>query len=108
MHEIRNDGREEDDVILLGSFQSPHNRLGGLGRVSSLQTAIMTPATDLLGKTQTENIVFRSLATDEYTERSGVFNYRQAFNLSVNEAQEVSDYLPVWAEFSIYETGQPH
>lgn len=107
MHAIRGDGREEDDVILLGSFQAPHNQLGQLGRVASVVTAIVDQATDLRGRTQTENIVFRSLATDEYMGRSDVFQFRRALNLELNEAKEVSDHLPIWAEFSIYETGQP-
>ena len=107
LHAIREDGREEDDVIMLGSFQAPHNQLGQLGRVASLATAIIEPPTDLGRETQTENIVFRSIATDEYRGRSDVFQFRQALNLSLEEAREVSDHVPIWAEFSIFETGQP-
>jgi hypothetical protein len=29
------------------------------------------------------------------------------FNLSLEEALQVSDHFPVWAEFSVYEGGQP-
>jgi hypothetical protein len=28
------------------------------------------------------------------------------FNLALRDAVEISDHLPVWAEFSVYEGGQ--
>ena len=29
------------------------------------------------------------------------------FNLTLDQAIEISDHFPIWAEFSIYEGGQP-
>ncbi len=29
------------------------------------------------------------------------------FNLTLEEALEVSDHMPIWGEFSVYEGGQP-
>ncbi len=29
------------------------------------------------------------------------------YNLTMEQALEVSDHLPIWAEFSIYENGHP-
>lgn len=106
LHEIRNDGRKEDDVIMLGCFQAPEDQLGELGRLTGVVPAIRGTPTNLLGTSQTENILFRSPATDEFTGRSGVFHFLRAFNLTRDQALEVSDYLPVWAEFSIFEGGQ--
>lgn len=106
VHEIRNDGREEDDVIIMGSFQANENQLGELGRLSGLVAAVRGIPTDLLGQTQTENILFQNPATDEFTGAAGVFHFLRAFNLTTDDARLVSDHLPVWAEFSIYEGGQ--
>lgn len=106
MYEVRNDGRQEDDVIMLGSFQAAETDLGELGRVAGLVATIRGVPTNLNGTEQTENIVFQTPATDEFTGRTGVFNFLRAFNLNTEQASLVSDYMPVWAEFSIYEGGQ--
>ena len=106
MFAIQDDGRLEDDVILLGNFRAPHNQLGQLGRLNGMVKAITTPTADLQ-VANTQNIVFLSNVTDEYAARAGVFDYRSHFNLDTGTAQGISDYLPIWAEFSVYETGQP-
>lgn len=107
MFAIQNDGRLEDDVILLGNFRSPHNQLGQLGRVSGIVKTIVNPRQDPNGISRGNNIVFRSLATDEYAARADAYDYRRILNLSSEMASQISDYLPVYAEFSVYETGQP-
>ena len=56
---------------------------------------------------QRDNIVFDSLATVEFTGRSGVVDFLRALNLTVEQAREISDHLPVWAEFSVYEGANP-
>jgi len=106
MHEVRQDWRDEDDVIMLGCFQRPETQLEGLGQIRGLVPAIRSVPTNLRGDAQTENLLFRSLETDEFTGRSGVFQFLRAYNLSMDQATQVSEYLPVWAEFSIYEGGQ--
>ncbi|MFN7574566.1 MAG: endonuclease/exonuclease/phosphatase, partial [Planctomycetota bacterium] len=50
-----------------------------------------------------DNLVFDGRATVEYTGRSGVFAYQQLYQLSLDQALEVSDHCPVWGEFSIFE-----
>ena len=42
--------------------------------------------------------------TVEFTGSCGVFDLMAEFGLSVDEALEVSDHLPVWAEFSVRES----
>jgi hypothetical protein len=44
-------------------------------------------------------------ATDESIGRAGVFDFLREFNLSIEEALEISDHLPVWADYSIREGG---
>jgi endonuclease/exonuclease/phosphatase family metal-dependent hydrolase len=97
IHAVRNDGRQEDDVILLGDFNADDRHFGQLGRVANILSA---------GTHQYDNIVFDRLATGEFTGRAGVFDFLRTFDLSLDAAQDVSDHLPVWAEFSVLEGGQ--
>jgi hypothetical protein len=53
-----------------------------------------------------DNILFDRRATVEYTGRSGVLDMIRELDLTRQEALEVSEHLPVWAEFSSYENGQ--
>ena len=46
-------------------------------------------------------------ATTEFTGTSAVFDLMDRYNLTMDQALEVSDHMPVWAEFSIYEGGVP-
>ncbi len=104
-YEVRDDGREEDDVIMLGNFNANDRELGELGQISGLVRAIRSVPTNVEATDQTENILFQRIATDEFTGRSGVFDFLRQYNLSVERAREISDFLPVWAEFAIVEGG---
>ena len=107
LYAVRNDGRNEDDVIFAGDFCSNHRRLGQLGKVSGLITAIANVPTNTRGDKQCDNIVFQLPATEEFTGRSGVFDFMREYNLSLEQALSVSDHLPVWAEFSALEGRLP-
>ncbi len=50
-----------------------------------------------------DNIVLGDRYTNEYTGRWGVFDLMQRFQLTREQALDVSDHLPVWAEFFPYE-----
>jgi len=104
---VRDDGRQEDDVIILGDLNVDDRHLGELGQISGMTWVISATPTNTRGTAQYDNIVFQSQATREFTGRGGVFDFLRQYNLSVEEALEVSDHLPVWAEFSSYEGGQP-
>jgi endonuclease/exonuclease/phosphatase family metal-dependent hydrolase len=104
---VRDDGRHEDDVILLGDLNVGDDKLGELGTISNLVCAISGTPTNTRGNEQYDNIVFQHTATREFVGRSGVFDFMRQYNLTLAEALEVSDHLPVWAEFSVHEGGQP-
>lgn len=104
---VQNDGRGEDDVILLGDLNVDDRNMGELGRLSGVAWAISGVPTNVRGTKTYDNIVFQSVATPEFTGRAGVFDFMREFNLTMDQALEISDHLPVWAEFSIYEGGQP-
>lgn len=107
MFEVRQDGRAEDDMIMLGCFQASEKQLGQLGAVRGLVTGIRSTPTTVAMNAQTENILFQSPeTTDEYLGNSGVINFPPNFQLSPETAREISEYLPIWAEFSIFEGGQ--
>jgi endonuclease/exonuclease/phosphatase family metal-dependent hydrolase len=104
---VRDDGRGEDDVILLGDLNVDDRKLGELGQVSGATWVISGTPTNTSQTKQFDNIVFQINATREFTGRSGVFDFMRQYNLTAAEALEVSDHLPIWAEFSVYEGGQP-
>jgi len=103
---VRDDGRGEDDVILLGDLNVDDHHLGRLGQLSQIHWAISGVATNTRGNKLYDNIIFSDVATSEYMGRWGVFDMVREFNLTIDEALEISDHMPVWAEFSLYEGGQ--
>ena len=104
---VRDDGRQEDDVIILGDLNVDDRHLGELGQISGISWVISATPTNTRSTAQYDNIVFQSQATREFTGRGGIFDFLRQYNLSIEEALEVSDHMPVWAEFSAYEGGQP-
>jgi endonuclease/exonuclease/phosphatase family metal-dependent hydrolase len=103
---VQNDGRAEDDVIMLGDFNADDQHLGELGQLTSLTCAIIGRSTNTRGTRQYDNLVFSDQATTEFTGRAGVLDFMRQYNLSMEQALEVSDHLPVWAEFSVREGRQ--
>jgi len=106
-HRVRDDGRQEDDVIILGDLNVDDKNLGQLGQISGITVVISGTPTNVTMTKQYDNIVFHRTATNEFTGRGAVFDFLREYNMTTDEAKEVSDHLPVWAEFSVYEGGQP-
>ena len=105
LYAVRDDSRGEDDVILLGDFHTDDQNLGELGAVPTIFAAVSDTATDTQRTAQYDNLVFQLSATTEYAGRSGVFDFMRQYNLTLDQALQVSDHLPVWAEFNIHEGG---
>jgi deoxyribonuclease-1-like protein len=103
---VQNDGRGEDDVIMLGDFNADDRHLEELGQMTSVTCAIVGTPTNTSGTQQYDNLILCNQSTTEFTGRSGIFDFMREYNLSLEQAQEVSDHLPVWAEFYIFEGGQ--
>lgn len=105
---IRDDSRQEDDVIMLGDFNADSEHLRELGQIPGLGHVIsQDQPTNTRGTHQYDNLLFDSQATPEYTGRGGVFDFMREYNLSLEDALLVSDHLPIWAEFSVFEGGRP-
>jgi deoxyribonuclease-1-like protein len=103
---VRNNGLGEDDVILLGNLGADSRRLGLLGQLPNMTAALSMVPTTTQGTKMYDNILFNRDATTEFTGRCGVVDLMQEFGLSLPQALAVSDHLPIWAEFSIYEGGE--
>jgi deoxyribonuclease-1-like protein len=102
---VRDDSRNEDDLIMLGDFNADDRHLNDLGRISGMMAAITQTPTNTRKTQQYDNLLFQLPATSEYTGRSGVFDFLREYNLTLEQALQVSDHMPVWAEFSMQESG---
>lgn len=102
---VQQNGSGEDDVILLGDLNVDEYHLGRLGQLPNITYAITQVTTNTRRNKMYDNIVFNRLATTEYTGRYGVVDLMDTFGLSESDALQVSDHCPVWAEFSVYESG---
>jgi len=95
---------DEDDVILLGDLNANEHQLGLLGQLPGI-TWVVSGITTNTRKTKTyDNILFNRFATSEFTGRWGVVDVQSVFRLTMDQALEVSDHFPVWAEFHVYES----
>lgn len=103
---VRQDGRAEDDVILLGDFANSDRELGVLQNMGMLFALEGTPTT-VTGESMLDNIIFASRATDEFTGKAGVIDFLRQLNLSIDQAFQISAHMPVWAEFFAAEGGSP-
>lgn len=102
---VRQDGRGEDDVLMLGLFQADDAYLRRVLDGKPHQSIVSTGMTDVYSRYQTSNIIVDAANTTEHVGRSGVFDFLRIFNLSLPEAEAASSQLPVFAEFSPLEGG---
>lgn len=104
---VRDDGRNEDDVIILGDFNADDRHFGELAQVPGITWALSGVKTNTRKTEQYDNLVFHGRATSEFIGRAGVVDFMREFDLTLDESIEVSDHLPVWGEFSIFEGRLP-
>ena len=101
---VRRTAGGEDDIIVLGDLNVDDQHLGQLGRLDGVRPLVRGVPTNTRQNALYDNIVLHQPSTAEFTGRWGVFNYpRSCFKLTPEQALQVSDHLPVWAEFSAYE-----
>lgn len=100
---IRSDGRGEDDVILVGDFQSDDRGLEVIRRQAGFSWVVSRQPTTVTGDRQFDNVMFSEPATSEFTGRGGAVEFHRLYQLKANDALAVSERLPVWAEFSTIE-----
>jgi len=96
-------GSTEDDVILLGDLNVDEYDLGRLGQLPGIAYAISGTTTNTRRNKAYDNLVFDGNSTAEFTGRAGVLDLMAEYGLTEEQALEVSDHFPVWAEFSALE-----
>ena len=115
-------GATEDDVILLGDLNTavpaasrytPNatqrplapKDLRMLARIPGISPLVRNEATNTRGTRLHDNLLIPSRNTVEFTARSGVLDVRNGlgYSLTLEQALQVSDHLPVWGEFSAIE-----
>jgi deoxyribonuclease-1-like protein len=102
---VEHDGRREDDWIIAGTL---HGGAQGVALdVRSVRPAFTDIPTDVVGEHARSAILFSAPGTVEFTGRSGAFDFLRKYNLSLERSLEVSEHLPIWAEFSAIEGGEP-
>ena len=100
---IRNDGRGEDDVIIVGNFNAGDRGLSPLRKRAGLNWVVYDTPTSTDKTNQFDNLVFSQNATVEFTGQGGVLDFLAAYNLRYDQAIAISDHMPIWAEFSAVE-----
>lgn len=106
MRTIRNDGRGEDDIILVGDFQADDRGLDAIRNQAGLGWVVTNHFTNVARDRQYDNIVFSETPTTEFTGRGGCLDFAQQYGLQPIDAAAVAQRLPIWAEFSVFENGQ--
>ncbi len=104
---IRLDGRGEDDVILAGDFLANDLQLRKLHHENGLRPVIFATATNTKNDLQLDNFLYDEHATVEFSGESGVFDFMKRFNLTLVDAMAISNRMPIWAEFAVYEGRTP-
>jgi len=103
---VRQDGRSEDDIILIGNFGYSDSEMSSLQNIGMIFALEGVPTT-VTGDAMLDNIVFPSRATDEFSGRAGVIDFLRQLNLSIDQAFQISTHMPIWAEFFATEGGSP-
>lgn len=96
---VQRDGSGEDDYILIGDLNASDTGLLELGQMRHVIPALTGVTTNTRRTEMYDNIIFDRTRTSEYTGVSGVFDFAAEFGLTEREALEISDHLPVWADF---------
>ena len=104
---VRNDGRMEDDVILAGDFGVSAAVLNEVALSNGLQAINGDASTSTRSTAQLDNFMLDPLATSEFTGETGVLDFMKVYNLTLAQALNISDHLPVWADFEVFENGAP-
>jgi len=104
---MQNAGGQEDDIIILGDLNVAPSKGGTLATIPGIIWAFHDQTTNTRRTKLYDNIVFDANRTNEYTGRTGIVDLEREYRLTREQALEVSDHLPIWAEFSAVEFAPP-
>jgi len=98
---------QEDDIFILGDLNVNAGKLSALTRIPVLDSVLEEVPTNTRGTRQYDHIILNRNSTTEFTGKGGVFHMETRFGLSREQALELSDHEPIWAEFSTQEQPGP-
>jgi hypothetical protein len=101
------DSRQEDDCLLVGDLNVNARGLSEMGRIPNLITVAGNLKTNTRGTETYDHILLDRAMTTEFTGRYNVIDFQRDLGLTAEQALLVSDHLPMWAEFSVYESIRP-
>ncbi|MGD9635198.1 MAG: endonuclease/exonuclease/phosphatase family protein [Pirellulales bacterium] len=106
---VRQSSGGEDDIIILGDLNVDDAHLGRLGEIPGIRPIVRGVFTNTRQTALYDNFIVHQPSTAEFTGRWGVFDVKQLVNppLTQEQALMLSDHLPIWAEFSAYESAAP-
>ncbi|QEG39465.1 endonuclease/exonuclease/phosphatase family protein [Roseimaritima ulvae] len=93
----------EEDFVLLGDLNVDREHLYELGAIHGIESVVGDVPTNTAGTKVYDHILVDRATTSEFTGTAGVIDFVKDLNLTKEQALLVSDHLPIWAEFSIYE-----
>ncbi|MFO0939633.1 MAG: hypothetical protein U0930_02580 [Pirellulales bacterium] len=105
-HAVSSDGHATDDLVLVETLVATQDRIAKLNS-DTVKFAIRNIPTDVAGQNMFDCILFPTQGTTEFTGRSGVFDFLRKYNMSLEQATEISPQMPVWAEFYVVEGAHP-
>lgn len=106
-HAVRRASGGEDDIIILGDLNVDDRHLGPLGQIPGVRPIVSNVFTNTRQNRLYDNIVLHQPSAAEFTGRWGVYDVQKIHQLTMDQALQVSDHFPVWAEFSMYEGAGP-
>ncbi|MDP1561492.1 MAG: endonuclease/exonuclease/phosphatase family protein [Pirellulaceae bacterium] len=100
---------QEDDFLFVGDFNLSPGKMFKETKFSArpewkpvLDDRVMTNTR----KNQAyDNILYHVDNTSEFLRRQGVIDLEARFNITLDEALQISDHLPIWAAFALDESG---
>ncbi len=98
----------EEDFILLGDLNVDVGGLAELGRIPGMVSLAGKLKTNVIKTKTLDHILIDAQTTAEFVPgHVGVVDMVNDLGITLEEAKDVSDHLPVWAEFSAFESGAP-
>jgi hypothetical protein len=100
---VRNDGRDEDDVIVLGAMGVDTLAEGPPGDSARFAWGVSEAPAAAVASTVIDNLFFDARATGEFSGRAGLLDLLREFNLTRREVNNLAARAPAWAEFALVE-----
>lgn len=95
---------DEEDYILIGNLNVGVDGLQQIAAIPNVISVAGNLTSNTLRTITLDHILLDEQMTREYTGNSGVLDFHTHLGLTTEQALLISEHLPIWAEFSAYET----